>query len=115
MSKHRVAVVILNYNGKHFLEKFLPGVIATSAPHAVFVADNASTDGSADFLAKNFPGTQVIATGANYGYAEGYNVALKQVDAEYFVLLNNDVETPAGWLDPLLKMMEEDPAMAACQ
>ena len=94
----KVAVVILNWNGEKYLEKFLPGVIQnTEAPGIeVVVADNGSTDDSVPFLKKNFPGLQILELDKNYGFAEGYNKALTLLEAEYFVLLNSDVEVTKG-------------------
>src|SRR3954463_15703108 len=115
MSDAKVAVVVLNYNGRHFLEKFLPGVIALSSPHKIAVADNASSDGSCEWLEENHPSVQVIQNGSNLGFAGGYNEALRHVDAEYFILLNNDVEVTDGWIYPLLSIMSDSPHIAACQ
>lgn len=115
MSETKVAVVILNYNGRTFLEKFLGQIIRYSQPHQVIVADNASTDTSIDFLKEHFPGVKIIRNESNKGYAEGYNLALKKVIAEYYVLLNSDVEVTPGWIDPVLELMENDKAIAACQ
>lgn len=111
-----VAVVILSWNGRKFLEKFLPPLLNSTYPNvSIYVADNASTDGSADFVMRNFPSVKIIRIEKNYGFAEGYNVALKQVEADYYVLLNQDVEVTAGWVEPVIAMMEQNPQMAACQ
>ena len=115
MNQPKVAVVILNYNGKHFLESFLSQVISLSAPHEVIVADNASTDDSIAYLKTNFPSTKVLQNKQNDGYAKGYNVALKQIDADYFVLLNNDVEVTPNWLQPMIDLMEANATIAVCQ
>jgi GT2 family glycosyltransferase len=115
MSPQHAAVVILNYNGKQFLERFLPGVLAHSAPHKVYVADNCSTDDSLLYLKENFPTVPVISNNGNFGYAQGYNLALQQVFSEYAVLLNNDVEVTSGWLDPIIALMDSNPRIAACQ
>src|SRR6188472_3382259 len=102
-----VSIVILNWNGKAFLEKFLPSVIAsTYANKRVIVADNASTDGSILFLQQAFPQVEVLAGSTNEGFAKGYNTALKQVNSDYYVLLNNDVEVAAGWIEPVIDLME---------
>lgn len=111
----KVAVVILNYNGKKFLEKFLANVITHSAPHEVIIADNASTDDSLEFLKQNFPHVKVLANSNNDGYAKGYNVALKQISADYFILLNNDVEVSPNWIEPMLDLMQKDSKIAVCQ
>ena len=113
----KTAVVILNYNGAALMEEFLPSVVhsVNEMDAEVIVADNASTDSSLEFLKKNYPNVRVIALDKNYGFAEGYNKALAQVDAEYFVLLNSDVEVDAEWLKPLEFFMDNNPDVAACQ
>ncbi len=110
-----VAVVILNYNGKKFLELFIEKAIKFSYPHQVYVADNASTDDSIAYLEKNFPQVKIIRNDKNYGYATGYNIALKQVKSDYIVLLNNDVEVTENWLQHAIELMEADKKIAACQ
>jgi GT2 family glycosyltransferase len=115
MNEVKVAVVILNFNGRYFLEKFLPAVIKNSLPYAVFVADNCSTDDSVAYLQQHFPQVTVIKNTGNYGYAKGYNLALKQINAEYFILLNSDVEVTEHWIDPVILLMENDHRIAACQ
>lgn len=111
-----VAVVILNWNGKHFLEKFLPSVIASDYPNlSIIVADNASTDDSVSFLKTNFPSVKIINNPSNEGFAKGYNTSLKSVLADYYVLLNSDVEVTKGWLQPIVSLMEKDKTIAACQ
>ena len=93
-----VAIVILNWNGKHFLEKFLPSVVASSYVNKkIIVADNASTDDSIIFLQQHFPQVEIIYNPTNEGFAKGYNTALQQVTADYYVLLNSDVEVTPGW------------------
>jgi GT2 family glycosyltransferase len=112
----RAAIVILNWNGKSFLEQFLPGVIAHSPSFAeVIVADNASTDDSVAWLKQHHPGIRIIQNAANGGFAKGYNDALALVDAEYFILLNSDIEVTPGWLEPLITMLDNNPDVAACQ
>ena len=113
----RVAVVILNWNGIHFLEQFLPSVIAGSRLEQVelVVADNGSTDHSIDFLRSQYPSIRVIELGENLGFTRGYNRALAQVQADYYVLLNSDVEVTVGWLEPMLALLDRDPSIAACQ
>ncbi len=115
MSEPRVAIVILNYNGKLFLEKFLSHVINHSSHHEVYVADNGSTDDSLLFLKTNFPNIQVIDNKTNYGYAQGYNIALKSITADYFILLNNDVEVTSNWIEPVIELMQNNKKIAACQ
>jgi len=102
MLDNKVAVVILNWNGKSFLEKFLPIVLKFSDEAQIIVADNQSTDDSVEYLKNNFPQVLVIANPSNDGFAQGYNLALKQVKAEYYVLLNSDVEVTQNWLFPII-------------
>jgi len=109
-----LAIVILNWNGRKFLEQFLPSVTAFSKPYRVIVADNASTDDSVAYLEENYPGVELIVNEENGGFAKGYNDALKKVEAEFYMLLNSDVEVTEGWLDPLLNAMK-DPKVAGCQ
>jgi GT2 family glycosyltransferase len=112
---HKVAVVILNYNNLPFLQKFLPDIVKFSAPHAVIIADNGSSDKSLEFARTNFPSVSIIENKGNYGYAEGYNKALHQVQSEFYVLLNSDVQVTANWIGPVLDLMETDPLIGACQ
>lgn len=112
----KVAVVILNYNGKKFLEKFLPQVLAFSHDVAdVWVADNCSKDDSVTFLQQQFPEVNLIVNRENGGFATGYNQALKQIDAEYYVLLNSDIEVTPQWIEPVIELMDSDLNIAACQ
>lgn len=111
----KVAIAILNYNGRSFLEKFLPGVIANSPEASVWVIDNNSTDDSLEFLKQNFPSVNQIALKENGGYSRGYNLGLTQINAEYYVLLNSDVEVTPNWLVPLISLMDEDLTIAAAQ
>jgi len=110
-----VSVVILNYNGKNYLEQFLPDVVRYSPDAEIVVADNGSTDGSVDFLKTNFPNVKLICFAKNYGFAEGYNLALKNLSSEYFVLLNSDVQVTENWLKFLTDFMKNNPNVAACQ
>lgn len=110
------AVVILNWNGKKYLEQFLPALIRYSSGDAeIIVADNASSDDSVSFLELNFPSVRIIRNDANEGFARGYNLALKQVEADYYILLNSDIEVTPDWIRPVIEMMEKDPSIAACQ
>ena len=111
----RTAIVILNWNGGKFLSQFLPSVIAHSAGCELVVADNASDDGSRELLRRSFPSVRIIELDRNYGFAGGYNRALKQVEADYYILLNSDVEVTAGWVSPLLRLLESNEKIAACQ
>lgn len=113
----KVAVVILNYNGKRFLEQFLPNVLEnTNAEMAeIVVADNASTDDSVAFMRECYPQIRLIVNGSNGGFATGYNQALRQIEAEYYVLLNSDVEVTPNWIEPVVSLMDSNPDIAACQ
>ena len=112
----KIAIVILNWNGKKMLHTYLPTVLEHLGEDAVvYVADNASTDGSVDYLKSDFPEVKLILFDKNWGFADGYNKALKQIDAEYFVLLNSDVEVTDNWLAPLMDFMDGQPEVAACR
>jgi GT2 family glycosyltransferase len=113
----KTAIVILNWNGLAFLKMFLATVIRYSIDDEtiVYVADNGSTDGSPDWISENFSEVKLIRLEKNYGFAEGYNRALNQVDTKYFVLLNSDIEVTDGWLSPLVRYMENNPDVASCQ
>ena len=112
----KVAIVILNWNGQAMLEKYMSSVLQYSKDEAtVYVADNASTDQSMEMLRQHFPGVKLIQLEKNWGFAEGYNKALKQVDAEYYLLLNSDIEVTHHWLTPMTEYMDNHPDVAACQ
>ena len=112
----KVAIVILNWNGKEMLRTFLPSVVACSQEEAtVYVADNASTDGSMELLEKEFPEVKRIQLSHNWGFAEGYNRAFKEIEADYYLLLNSDVEVTPHWLTPLIGYLNQHPEVAACQ
>ncbi len=111
----KTAVVILNYNGKAYLEKFLPSVLTHTPNAEIVVADNASTDDSVTFLNNHFPEVKRIILEKNYGFAGGYNKVLSQVEAEYFLLLNSDIEVTENWLEPLEAFLDENSEYAACQ
>jgi len=111
-----VAIVILNFNGRNYLERFLPSVLASTYAHKkVIVADNASTDDSIHFIKAHFPSVEILLNTQNDGFAGGYNWALKHVEADYYVLLNSDVEVTPNWIEPIIDLMESDAAIAACQ
>ena len=110
----RLSIVILNWNGRHHLERYLPSVVEhSSGEAAVIVADNGSTDDSLAWLEEHYPNVGVIALDANYGFAGGYNRALKQIDTEYCLLLNSDVEVTAGWWQPLVEILDSNADVAA--
>lgn len=112
----KLAIVILNWNGAKMLRQYLPSVLEYSRDEAVvYVADNASTDESITLLKEQFPEVKLILLEKNWGFAEGYNKALEQVDAEYYLLLNSDIEVTKGWLTPLLAFMDAHAEVAACQ
>ncbi|MDX9928688.1 MAG: glycosyltransferase family 2 protein [Bacteroidales bacterium] len=113
----RTAVVILNWNGLGFLEQFLGRVVECTPPEeaVIWVADNGSSDGSPDWVRKNFGGVKVISLEKNYGYAGGYARALEKIDAEYYLLLNSDIEVTPGWLQPMTSYLDENADAAACQ
>ncbi|MBF1097908.1 MAG: glycosyltransferase, partial [Riemerella sp.] len=111
----RIAVVILNWNGKSWLEKFLPTVLKYSESAQIYVVDNASTDDSVSFLENDFPSVKVIQNTENSGFAGGYNEGLKKVEEEIYCLLNSDVEVTEGWLEPVLDLFEQNPEIAAIQ
>lgn len=116
MKTPHIAIVILNWNGKKFLEKFLGNVVENSQKYAeIIVADNASTDDSIDYLQKHFPSIRIIENTTNYGFAEGYNRALSKVKADYYVLLNSDIEVAKDWIQPVIEMMENDKQIGAAQ
>lgn len=116
MALPSVAVVILNWNGRNFLEKFLPSVVSSRYENlSVIVADNASTDDSVSFLQQNYPFVKIICNTENEGFAKGYNTALKHVLADYYVLLNSDVEVSEEWISPIISLMEKEKRIAACQ
>ena len=110
----RTAVVILNWNGRQHLERFLPSVVRhTPAWADIIVADNGSTDSSVEFVTSNYPTVKIIRLVQNFGFAGGYNKALQEVNSEYFVLLNSDVEVTEGWLEPLIATLSDNPNVGA--
>ena len=111
----KIAIVILNWNGKDWLEKFLPTIIQYSNTAEIIIANNGSSDDSLLFLSKNFPDIKVINHKENLGFAGGYNNSLDRIHAEYYVLLNSDVEVSDNWLSPIISLMDKDKDIAACQ
>jgi GT2 family glycosyltransferase len=110
-----LAIVILNWNGKSWLEKFLPSVISHSQNAEVYVIDNFSTDDSVNFLQTKFPTVKIIINDKNYGFTGGYNEGLKSIDAEFYCLLNSDVEVTENWIEPVLNLFKTDNQIAAIQ
>ena len=111
-----VSIVILNYNGLDFLKKFLPSVLQSEYENLeIYVADNGSTDTSIGFLKTKYPSIKVLDLIDNHGFAKGYNVALEQVESDYFILLNSDVEVTPDWISPIIELMERDKTIGACQ
>ncbi len=110
-----VSIVILNYNGQHFLEKFLPTIIEHSNGHEIVIADNNSTDGSIDFIKNHYPKISLIAFSENHGFCGGYNRALRQLKADIFVIINSDIEVTKNWIAPVLQLFEKDGKIAAIQ
>jgi GT2 family glycosyltransferase len=112
----KVAIVILNWNGQNYLEKFLPSVLATAYDNMeVIVADNGSTDESVSFLRQYFPQVKLIRFNENNGFAKGYNLALQNIQADYYAIINSDIEVQQGWLTPIINLLEQDKLNAACQ
>lgn len=111
----KIAVVILNWNGTKLLEQFLPSIVQYSPEADIYVADNASTDDSIAFVSAHFPMVQIIRNESNFGFAQGYNEALKSVDAEIFALVNSDIEVTENWLKPILETFENEPKTAIIQ
>lgn len=111
----KLAIAILNWNGRNWLEKFLPGVVQFSQNADIYVIDNLSTDDSVEFLQKNFPTVHIIKNDKNYGFAGGYNEGLKSIRHEYYCLLNSDVEVTENWTEPVLELLENNPAISAVQ
>ena len=112
----RTAIVILNWNGEKFLRKFLHILVENTNPSlaAIYVIDNNSTDNSLTFISENFPQIKVVVLDKNYGFAGGYNRGLKEIDAEYFMLLNSDVEVDKDWINPLVELMDNDQSIGVC-
>ena len=111
----KVAVVILNWNGKQLLEQFLPSVVQYSKEAIVYLADNASTDDSVAFVKEQFPEVAVVINATNTGYAGGYNEALQHIEADVYALVNSDIEVTENWLQPIIKTFQEEPTTAIIQ
>ncbi len=111
----KIAVVVLNWNGTKLLEQFLPSVVNYSPEADIYVADNASTDDSVAFVKANFPTVKIVVNESNFGFAQGYNEALKHIDAEIYALVNSDIEVTENWLKPIIKTFENEPKTAIIQ
>lgn len=111
----KIAVVILNWNGKKLLEQFLPSVVQNSPEATIYVADNNSSDDSISYISTHFPSVQIIKNDYNFGFAQGYNEALQSVDADIFALVNSDVEVTQNWLQPILETFKNEPNTAIVQ
>lgn len=113
----KIAIVILNWNGKKYLQQFLPQLInnTASGDAKIYIADNGSSDDSVPFLKKEYSHFELILFNKNHGFTGGYNRALKLINAEYFVILNSDVEVTSNWIDPIIELMDQDQKIAACQ
>ena len=109
------AVVVLNWNGINWLKKFLPILIEKSKGANIYIADNASTDNSVDYVNNNFPNVKVLKNFSNEGYAKGYNDSLETLKEEFFVLINSDIEVTDNWIKPIINLMEANSDIAACQ
>jgi GT2 family glycosyltransferase len=116
INRPKLAVVVLSYNGKDLLKKFLPAVLSTQTPYTqVYVVDNASTDGTYEFVAKEFPEIKLIRLEINRGFTNGYVESLPMIDAEYYALVSSDVEVSPGWIDPIINLMDSDDKIGVCQ
>lgn len=111
----KVAIIILNWNGKDLLKTFLPSVIQNSKQAEIIIADNGSNDGSIDFISNAFPEIRIIDNKENLGFTGGYNKALKEVEAEYYIILNSDIEVSENWIKPIIDLMDEDKNIGVCQ
>jgi GT2 family glycosyltransferase len=111
----KIAVVILNWNGVKLLEQFLPSFIQFSPEATIYVADNDSTDDSISFVMANFPSVKIVKNSSNFGFAQGYNEALKHIDAEIYALVNSDIEVTENWLQPIIETFEKEPLTAIIQ
>ena len=111
----KIAVVILNWNGVKLLEQFLPSLVNYSQEATIFVADNASTDSSVDFVKMHFPLVKIIQNKENYGFAKGYNEALKNLDFDFYALVNSDIEVTENWLQPIIQKFQNEPETAIIQ
>ena len=115
MKEKKIAVVVLNWNGVELLKQFLPSIMQHSEQATIYLADNNSSDDSIQMVTEQFPSIKIIKNDANYGYASGYNMALKNVEEEYYALVNSDIEVTENWLDPILSIFDNKPEIAIIQ
>ena len=115
MKEKKIAVVVLNWNGVELLKQFLPSIMQHSEQATIYLADNNSSDDSIQMVTEQFPSIKIIKNDANYGYASGYNMALKNVEEEYYALVNSDIEVTENWLDPILTIFDNKPEIAIIQ
>ena len=115
MKEKKIAVVVLNWNGVELLKQFLPSIMQHSEQATIYLADNNSSDDSIQMVTEQFPSIKIIKNDANYGYANGYNMALKNVEEEYYALVNSDIEVTENWLDPILTIFDNKPEIAIIQ
>ncbi len=113
--KIKTAIVILTFNGIHWIKKFLPVLIEKSKDVNIYIADNASSDGTIEYVNNNYPNIAILQNHNNEGYAKGYNDALRFLDEKYYVLINSDIEVTDNWINPIINLMENDLDIAACQ
>lgn len=115
VKRGRTAVVILNYNGVALLQQFLPHVVEHSGDASIYIADNGSNDDSLGFVERTYPAIKIIRLDQNFGYAGGYNRALREIQSDYYVLLNSDIEVTPAWLEPMTRLLDQDSSIAAVQ
>ena len=115
MKEKKIAVVVLNWNGVELLKQFLPSIVQHSEQATIYLADNNSKDDSIQMVTEQFPSIKIIKNDANYGYANGYNMALKNVEEEYYALVNSDIEVTENWLDPILSIFDNKTEIAIIQ
>ena len=115
LSRQALPATITPFGNIEILEKFLPNLLLYSSGSKVFIADNASTDDSISFVKMHYPQFNIIVNETNGGFSKGYNQALKEINAEYYILLNSDVDVTNEWIPPIIKLMDSDNSVAACQ
>ena len=111
----KIAIVILNWNGRKLLQQFIPSIVGYSDEATIYIADNASTDDSVAFIQSNYPQIKIIQNTENFGFAKGYNEALRFVEEEIYALVNSDIEVTQNWLNPILDIFESDTKVAIVQ